>query len=331
MAKHDNTGFPLSYCLLSTADSIEIGKRSKALKAWASCLKEKYGIIPKIAHTDKDMAEIGMLRDVWDPKVQLCWWHLRKAVRNRLATNKLTTTPYNALRAKTEFPWIDIAFVPPGRSDPEEHEGGIHDDFIAANSNHYMDPNSITLRIRPPEKLQPVTGTKPNKDPDTSPQPRPALADQNKTHHSRHLQSSRPAPPSPIPTVPKVTLLLPTASPATDTNNSAPDNSEKDTEKQETQRHNFCPMDYRESIVDLIECHYCAHPIIPGYSHPSPEGIRAWAVKEMYEFCKKYDLREAWAYLWENWYRPGRWELWARLSHPEFIPILKTTMMLEAQ
>ena len=169
MAEHDNTGFPLSYCLLSTADSIGIGKRSKALKAWASFLKEKYGIIPKIAHTDKDMAEIGMLRDMWDPKVQLCWWHLCKAVRNWLATNKLTTTPYNALRAKTEFPWIDIAFVPPGRSDPEEHGGGIHNDFIAANSNHYMDPNSITLRIRPPKKLQPVTGTKPNKDPDTSP------------------------------------------------------------------------------------------------------------------------------------------------------------------
>ncbi|KAJ6542145.1 hypothetical protein DFH09DRAFT_848348, partial [Mycena vulgaris] len=38
---------------------------------------------------------------------------------------------------------------------------------------------------------------------------------------------------------------------------------------------------------------------------------------------------EAWTYLWENWYRPGRWELWARSQHPE-IPRLKPTMMVES-
>jgi len=49
-----------------------VHKRRKALHAWASCLREKYGITPRFAHTDKDMAEIGMLRDTWDLKVQLC-------------------------------------------------------------------------------------------------------------------------------------------------------------------------------------------------------------------------------------------------------------------
>jgi hypothetical protein len=92
----------------------------------------------------------------------------------------------------------------------------------------------------------------------------------------------------------------------------------------------FCPSELRETIVDMMERHYCAHPLIPGYSHPSARGIREWAVKQIYDFCIEHDLREAWAYLWENWYRMDRWKLWARSVH-EDVPRLKTTMILESQ
>jgi hypothetical protein len=63
MAEHDNAGFPLSYCQLSMAMALHVHKRQKALGTWVKCLCEKYGIILKFAHTDKDMAEIGMLHD----------------------------------------------------------------------------------------------------------------------------------------------------------------------------------------------------------------------------------------------------------------------------
>ncbi|KAI9439429.1 hypothetical protein F5148DRAFT_1278386 [Russula earlei] len=46
MAEHNNAGFPLSYCLISTAAAIDQGKRTNALAAWAN----------------------------------LCWWHLRRAL-----------------------------------------------------------------------------------------------------------------------------------------------------------------------------------------------------------------------------------------------------------
>jgi hypothetical protein len=49
----------------------------------------------------------------------------------------------------------------------------------------------------------------------------------------------------------------------------------------------------------------------------------------MFTFCAVNDLREVWAYLWENWYRRGHWELWARAEHPE-IPHLKTIMIAES-
>ena len=96
-------------------------------------------------------------------------------------------------------------------------------------------------------------------------------------------------------------------------------------------RHTFCPIEHHEAVINMMEQHFCAHPLIPGYSAPTPEGIKAWSVKQIYEFCILHDLPNLWAYLWENWYRCGRWELWARSANPREIPCLKTTMLVEVQ
>ncbi|KAJ7572264.1 hypothetical protein C8J56DRAFT_720139, partial [Mycena floridula] len=58
MGEHDNAGFPLTYCLLTTETAVGIGKRKKALEAWAKVLRDRYGIYPVFIHLDKDMAEI---------------------------------------------------------------------------------------------------------------------------------------------------------------------------------------------------------------------------------------------------------------------------------
>ncbi|KAJ7241677.1 hypothetical protein B0H12DRAFT_974403, partial [Mycena haematopus] len=105
--------------------------------------------------------------------------------------------------------------------------------------------------------------------------------------------------------------------------------TEDEEEGEKQTKHTFCPTTYRDHILGMMEKHYCAHPLLPGYAPPSANGIRRWAVLQIYRFCVEHGLREVWAYLWENWYRRGRWELWARSAHPE-IPVLKTTMMLES-
>ncbi|KAF8236825.1 hypothetical protein L208DRAFT_1390109 [Tricholoma matsutake] len=57
------------------------------------------------------MAEIGSCRKTWSQaKIQLCWWHLCKAVRTRLQLTKLSTTPYNVERARGEFSFINAGF-----------------------------------------------------------------------------------------------------------------------------------------------------------------------------------------------------------------------------
>ena len=177
MAEHDNAGYPVSYCLLSTATSIEQGKRKKALTGWATCIKEACGIDPVFVHVDKDMVEISMAKEVWKAKINLCWWHLRRAVRTRLSQAKLTTTPYNAQRAHIEFPFIDTTFIPPGRADAEEYEGSIPDDIenLCPTQTNMSILNTITgasntLSITIPARKAPST---------SAPEPTPA----RKSHH----------------------------------------------------------------------------------------------------------------------------------------------------
>jgi hypothetical protein len=138
MSEYDNAGFPLSYCLLSTTSAISQGKWTKALTSWAKCLRKAYDINPTFAHVDKDMAEIRMLRTVWNPKILLCWWHLRRAVQTCLALNKITTTPYDVQRARQEHSFISEDFRPVGRSDRNEYEGGCPDDLPEASEDRAM-------------------------------------------------------------------------------------------------------------------------------------------------------------------------------------------------
>ncbi|KAJ7721079.1 hypothetical protein DFH07DRAFT_691115, partial [Mycena maculata] len=302
MGEKDGAGFPLSYLLLSTASSIDQGKRRKALTAWAKCVRDTYGIDAKFTHVDKDMAEIGMLKDVWDAKISLCWWHLRRAVRTRLGIGKLSTTPYDPNRARAEFSFIDPAFVPQGQADAGEYEGGI--------------PDIITPNAPPEGAVLTRAGRA------TRPTQRADAADPATLALALKARATGAAP------VPRATKPVPRATkPVTEPKSGG--ESEPEEEQEEIPRRTFCPADYRDPILSMMEKHFCAHPLLPGYAHPSPEGIKRWAVLQMYKFCVEHGLPEVWAYLWENWYRRSRWELWARCAHPEIL-VLKTTMILES-
>lgn len=282
LGEFDNAGFPLSYCLLSTATSIEIGKRTTALRKWATCLRDKYSVVPRFVHVDKDMVEISMSKSVWPmAKIQLCYWHLRKAVRERLSKSKLATTPYKVARAHKEFSFIDVAFKPSGTHDPNEHEGGLLLEPDEMPGDEIPVP-SLAIRIPNPSQFQ------------------------QSTPPANHTDDKD------IPTGLKLVIKIPKQGHQTEV----------------PERRTFCPPELREDVVMMMERHFCAHPLIPGYSHPSAAGIRQWAVRHMYTFCN--DLCKLWAYLWENWYRKGRFELWARSPCDE-IPRLKTTMIMESQ
>lgn len=79
----------------------------------------------------------------------------------------------------------------------------------------------------------------------------------------------------------------------------------------------------------MLKSHANAHPLIKGDYAPTAEGVREWAVRKAYDFCRRENLPELWAYLWGNWYRWGRWQLWTRSPCAE-IPRLRTTMLVES-
>ena len=73
----------------------------------------------------------------------------------------------------------------------------------------------------------------------------------------------------------------------------------------------------------MLEDHYCAHPLRPGYASgpASREGIREsrWSSSRMYlySYCKNKSGLAS-----RKTGTKGRWELWARSAH-NLIPILK--------
>ena len=92
----------------------------------------------------------------------------------------------------------------------------------------------------------------------------------------------------------------------------------------------FCPAVHRQQILHLFTKHFCQHPIFPERhgSSLTADAIRRNAVKEMYDFCKRRNLREVWGYLWACWYTPKMWKLWARSTSP-YLSRLRTTMGVE--
>jgi hypothetical protein len=294
-------GVPLAYCLLNTATSIAPLKRRNALEAFLAAVSDRYGLDPDIVLTDKDFAEIGAVRAVWPrAKHQLCYWHIRKAVRERMAMSKLSTALYHPFEANAEFGFISLDFLPrcgPDRKDPDSEKRNAR-----APAHHVSGPT------QPPTRLPTITL------PATQPAAVPTAA-----------AAAPPGPPSPQAVRIGHILLLPTKAQLGESGEDA-HVLEADIEK----RAIFCPEDVRAGVVARMERHFCAHPLLPGTCAPTAADIRFWAVKSMYDYCAEHDLPKLWAYMWEGWYRPARWVLWARSAGP-LVPRLKTTMLCESQ
>lgn len=65
--------------------------------------------------TDKDFAQISAAQYVWpNVKIQICLWHIKKALKRRLADNTLPkSVTYSSYIAHETFDFINIEFHPP--------------------------------------------------------------------------------------------------------------------------------------------------------------------------------------------------------------------------
>ncbi|GBC36468.2 ATP-dependent DNA helicase PIF1 [Rhizophagus irregularis DAOM 181602=DAOM 197198] len=102
----DGTGFPLSYLIISVGKSRNI---TGILTQWMQALKEQNLRNFPFILTDKDFSEINAAQTVWpQARLQLCVWHLRRAIKQRLSSNKIGTYySYNPKVAHEECSSID--------------------------------------------------------------------------------------------------------------------------------------------------------------------------------------------------------------------------------
>lgn len=82
----DGTGFPLSYLLISAGKNRNI---TGILASWMQALKDRNLKNFPVILTDKDFAEINAAQTIWpEAQIQLCAWHVQRAIKQRLASNK---------------------------------------------------------------------------------------------------------------------------------------------------------------------------------------------------------------------------------------------------
>ena len=70
------------------------------------------------------------------------------------------------------------------------------------------------------------------------------------------------------------------------------DEMSDDISEEKNEQCTFCSQEHQDNIVHMMEHHYNSHPLIPGHCHPRKEGIKYWAVKQIFSYCVKHNLWE---------------------------------------
>src|SRR5207237_2673811 len=106
----NGAGYPMAYLFLGTAANTT-GARTSALTQFFSTLYQNGLQSPEFFLTDKDWPQINAAKQTWPTtKIQLCYWHLRRAVKKRLADSSVNTNIYDAEYANREVNIVDINF-----------------------------------------------------------------------------------------------------------------------------------------------------------------------------------------------------------------------------
>ena len=121
LAEVEDTGVPLAYCLVDLPQDnksasgkahADPGAITNIIQQFLERLKA-FGFDPKCFAIDKDQAEISAVTAVWpDAKVQLCYWHVKRAVSMKLKSSKSTKTQdhYHPEKAQELVPNLEICW-----------------------------------------------------------------------------------------------------------------------------------------------------------------------------------------------------------------------------
>src|SRR5438270_8591699 len=120
-------GVPLAYLYVDTftapADCLQdprnrINSRVKVLKEFFLALRTE-GILPTFILVDKDAGQITAINEAWSQtaNIQLCLWHIKRAIDRKLRESKHKSSQYTTRRAteaNRQFRFIDVSWIPEG-------------------------------------------------------------------------------------------------------------------------------------------------------------------------------------------------------------------------
>ena len=117
LAEVDGTGVPLGYCFVEV-NSGEGNHRSdrgalpNILTQFLGCFRRS-GLRPAFFGIDKDFSEISAVKQVFpDVKVQLCFWHAKRAIRQKIrdATKTCPQAKYSPAEAQAIIPGLEVCW-----------------------------------------------------------------------------------------------------------------------------------------------------------------------------------------------------------------------------
>ncbi|KAG6818224.1 hypothetical protein H0H93_006687 [Arthromyces matolae] len=317
LGEANGQGIPVAFAFTTSTDgTAPAGAKDRMMQ---QVIRHVYSQCQNIRFTlsDKDISEINALRaEIPTAKHQLCYWHAIRYITERLAKNE-PPAAYDPRKANAIFDFIDPTWVLGVDTDKWLEEGVREVDAETSPSRDSVGPLKIVipkLTNRSTVDNGTVTGSNGKE------------AEEQSTSELEGIQqignSSRKAPTQtclpPLLVVKAGDIRIPIWP--------SPPKVPK------AERPEFCPEEYRSPIVELFRKHLHQHSTIPlnevKVTYLTPEEIHYRAVKEIYMFCRKYDLSQTWAYMWNRWYTPKQWRLWARAACMD-IPRLKTTMVVE--
>ena len=111
LAEFDGTGVPLAYMFVEKQGKTSAGALTSLLEQFLGRLKEE-NFNPRFFGCDKDMAEISAIQSTWNGTVvQLCQWHVLRAIDQKLCGKKKTKLPaYRPEDALPLIPNLEICF-----------------------------------------------------------------------------------------------------------------------------------------------------------------------------------------------------------------------------
>ena len=109
----DGSSYPMAYLFLDNAKKDD-GVRTVILAKFFKQLYDHGLQNAEFFLTDKDRAQINTAQQTWPSiKIQLCLWHLKRAVKKRLDNTSIPQrTSYNSQLASIQTGFIDLNFHP---------------------------------------------------------------------------------------------------------------------------------------------------------------------------------------------------------------------------